>query len=70
MERREFFKNTSLVTAGVGLTGGYNLTSAVRPTQDFNAKTAKNINFMDNDSMSQSMLTKTHTHKEQLQIKL
>ena len=64
MKRREFFKNTGLLTAGIGLTGGYNLASTVRPTQDFKDKVPKNIIFMVSDGMSQGTLTMADTLKQ------
>ena len=42
------------------------LASAVRPTQDFNAKTAKNIIFMVSDGMSQGTLTMADTLKQRM----
>ena len=66
MERREFFKNAGLVTAGIGLTGGYNLATSVRPTEEFDSTSAKNIIFMVSDGMSQGTLTMADTLKQKM----
>ncbi len=64
MKRREFFRNTSLATAGIGLSSGLSLASSIRSTQDFGASTAKNIIFMVSDGMSQGTLTMADTLKQ------
>ncbi len=66
MKRRDFFKNSLLATAGLGLTSSANIVANVRPSKDFEIKTAKNIIFMVSDGMSQGTLTMADTLKQRM----
>ncbi len=57
MNRRKFFKNGALATAGVGLLGACNQTAQITKSGNSSTKKAKNIIFLVSDGMSQGTLT-------------
>lgn len=65
MNRRKFFKNGALATAGVGMLGACSSTSQIAANSDFNRK-AKNIIFLVSDGMSQGTLTIADTLKQRM----
>lgn len=66
MKRRDFIKNTSLLTACLGFIDTHNLAAAVRPTELFNTSKAKNIIFMVSDGMSHGTLTMADSLKKRM----
>ena len=57
MNRRKFFKNGALATAGFGLLGACNQSGQITRISNTSNKTAKNIIFLVSDGMSQGTLT-------------
>ena len=66
MNRRKFFKNGALATAGVGLLGACNQTEQITRLEQTSNKKAKNIIFLVSDGMSQGTLTMADTLKQRM----
>lgn len=66
MNRRKFFKNGALATAGIGLLGACNQTDQITQISESSGKKAKNIIFLVSDGMSQGTLTMADKLKQQM----
>ena len=66
MNRRKFFKNGALATAGVGLLGACNQAEQITRLEQTSNKKAKNIIFLVSDGMSQGTLTMADTLKQRM----